>query len=297
PYTTGPLSTGSHQFRVMVTQNAGCESSSNGVTITVVADPNVSVSGSDNGQICVGGTVTMTANVTGGAGTTNYQWQFNNSGTWTNVGTNQNTYTTPVLNTVGNYQYRVMISQNSGCEATSVPFAVNVVADPTVSASAEQTTICDGGSAVLTANVSGGAGIANFQWQQFISGSWQNIGGANTNPYTTAALTTGSYQYRVVVTQNAGCQTSSDGVTITVVNDPTVEVTGTDGGQICTGGSVLLTANVTGGAGNTNYQWQQLIGATWTNVGTNQSTYNTGTLGSVGNFQYRVLVTQNSGCS
>src|SRR5690606_16891066 len=115
---------------------------------------------------------------------------------------------------------------------------------------------------VLTANVTGGAGTASFQWQRFISGSWQNIGGANTNPYITDALSTGSHQFRVVVTQNAGCESSSNGVTISVLDGPAADISGSDNGQICAGGTVLLTANVTGGAGTPNFQWQFNSGGT-----------------------------------
>src|SRR5690606_9994573 len=164
---------------------------------------------------------------------------------------------------VGTHQFRVIVTQNSGCSATSTSFVITAVADPSVTVAAAQSTICDGGMAMLTATVSGGTGASNFQWQQLISGTWTNVG-SNQATYTSGALTTGTYTYRVVVTQNAGCEVASANAVITVVTDPTVSVTANDN-TICDGGTAILTATVSGGAGSASYQWQQLVSGNWTN--------------------------------
>src|SRR5690606_22421841 len=130
---------------------------------------------------------------------------------------------------------------------TSASSSITVVGDPTVSVSAEANTICDGGMAMLTATVSGGTGASSYQWQQLISGTWTNVG-TNQSTYTSGALSTGTYTYRVVVTQAEGCETASAAAAILVVSDPAISINLEDD-EICTGGSVTLTAVVTGGAG------------------------------------------------
>ena len=83
------MTTGTHTYRVLVTQDAGCFVQSSDQVITVADDPTVGIS-TVNPNICEGGTALLSATVTGGAGTSNYQWQYNDAGTWTNVGTDQN---------------------------------------------------------------------------------------------------------------------------------------------------------------------------------------------------------------
>lgn len=291
-YLAGPLSNGTIQYRVILTQDAGCQATSAAVTITIGDGPSIDIDADDE-DICVGGTVTFTANVTGGSGNESYQWQQLISGIWTNVGADQNTYTSNPLNTIGDHFFRVIVTQNSGCTATSSTMTISVVGDPVVTVQAVESSICTGGSAVINAMVTGGAGASHYQWQQFVGGIWTNVG-TDQSSYTSGALTNGTYQYRVIVTQDAGCSTTSAGTTVTVVNDPGVSIS-TGDMEICEGGSAFLTANVTGGAGTANFQWQQLISGIWTNVGANQNTYTTNPL-SLGTHQFRVIVTQNSGC-
>src|SRR5687768_6548756 len=285
-YTTPVLNTsGTYNYRVIVTQDAGCQTITT-QDIIVVGDPTVTVT-VDDASICTGGVANLTAVVTGGAGTNNYQWQYNNAGTWTNVGTNQNTYQTPV-HPVGTHEYRVIVTQNNGCVNSSTGTAsITVVADPTITVTANDASICNGGTALLTGTVSGGNGTSHYQWQFNNAGTWENVG-ADQNTYTTPALATGTYSYRVLVTQDAGCAVQSADFTVTAVDDPIASIS-TDQSNICTGGTSLLTATVTGGSGTTVYQWQWNNAGTWTNVGSNQNTYLTAVLNTPGTFSYRVL--------
>src|SRR5690606_26618727 len=162
-FATPVLPVGTYEYRVLVTQDAGCAATSASIAISVVDDPTVTINAS-SASICVGGEAVLTATVNGGAGTANYQWQQLVSGVWTNVGTNQSTYTA-MPGSTGTFQYRVTVTQNSGCQVTSASSSITVVGDPTVSVSAEANTICDGGMAMLTATVSGGTGASSYQWQ------------------------------------------------------------------------------------------------------------------------------------
>ena len=226
--------------------------------ITVSDDPEVTVVTSDM-NICEGGTTTFTASISGGVGNNAIQWQEEvTSNNWQDIsGANALIYTTPVL-AIGVYNYRVQIEQDAGCFATSAPNAVIVVADPVVSISSDYTDICDGGIATLTANVSGGTGTTLYQWQSDPGSGWQNIGGETNSTYTTPTLTVGVYPYRVVISQDPGCDIASSQFDLNVTADPSVSVTADDI-DICAGGIVTLVGEINGGAGLNTFQWQEEI--------------------------------------
>ena len=291
PHTVTYSSTGVKTISLTVTDNIGT-TSVRSYDINVLTATGISISIND-ASICAGGTALLTAVVTGGSVSV-YQWQQLIASVWTNVGTNQNTYTTPAL-AAGTYTYRVIGDPGTSCAAVSPNAVVTVAADPTVSIAANDLSICDGGTTTFTATVSGGNGTSVYQWQYNNSGTWTNVG-TNSNVYTTPTLTPGSYVYRLLVTQDAGCAVQSADQTVTVVADPTVSVAVTNP-SICVGGSTTLTATPSGGNGTTNYQWQELVGAVWGNVGTNSNVYTTPTLNTAGTYTYRVLITQDNGCS
>ena len=117
---------------------------------------------------------TFTASVVGGSGTPVFQWQLDNAGSWTNVGTDSSIYATLAL--TGVYDYRVIISQNNGCGDTSNVVTLTVFDDPTVNVTLNDATICVGGTTVLTANVTGGTSAVTFQWQSSPDNAvWTNV--------------------------------------------------------------------------------------------------------------------------
>ena len=65
---------------------------------TIINRPAITITGPSNASICTGGTQTLVVSASGGTGLFNYQWQYNN-GSWTNIGGNSDTYTTPALTT------------------------------------------------------------------------------------------------------------------------------------------------------------------------------------------------------
>jgi FtsP/CotA-like multicopper oxidase with cupredoxin domain len=133
--------------------------------------------------------------------------------------------------------------------------------------------ICDGGTATFTSNVSGGSGMNHYSWQIEIESTWGDIFGADQSTYTTDELPEGTYTYRVLVTQDAGCETLSNEVTVCVVPDPVV-VDAIDETSVCEGGVASLQSVVTGGTGTTHYQWQFLFEGEWIDVfGGNSADY------------------------
>jgi hypothetical protein len=292
PFTVTYSSAGTRTITLTVTDGAGVISTRSYI-INVQTTPSISISVND-ATICDGGTATLTAIVSGGTISV-YQWQQLVSSVWTNIGSNQNTYTTPNL-TTGTYTYRVIGNPGTPCVSISPNAIITVAADPTVSISSTGLSLCDGGTTTFTATVSGGNGTTNYQWQQFTGSSWTNVG-TNSNVYTTPVLTIGTYTYRLLISQDAGCAAQSADQIVTVSADPSVSVSANNP-EICVGGSATITATVTGGSGTSTYQWQFSPDNTaWSNVGTNSNIYNTPVINTAGTYYYRVIVTQNPGCS
>ncbi|MDX1406676.1 MAG: hypothetical protein R3330_01050, partial [Saprospiraceae bacterium] len=190
PFTVEYSSSGVKTVSLTVTDAVGTTSVYT-ENITVNDNPTVSVTADDQ-TICDGGVAVLTANVSGaGSGDTTFQWQYNDVGGagWTNVGSDQDTYTTPTL-TPGTYEYRVIVTRGTGCEGTSTPITVTVLSDPTVSITPSATSYCEGQTALLTANVSGGTGTTTYQWQYNDTGGggWTNVG-TNSSTYTTPVHT------------------------------------------------------------------------------------------------------------
>jgi putative AlgH/UPF0301 family transcriptional regulator len=296
-YTTLPLPVGTFNYQVVVTQNSGCGVTSGSTTVTVYADPIVTAT-SDVNEICADGTALLTASISGGTGSASYQWQFEAAENfWVDIpSANQMTYTTTSLS-VGSYDYRVLVTQNSGCGDTSNITTITVLPDPTVSVEADVLEVCDGGSATITATVNGGTGLASYQWQAEVSEDvWVDIPGANQLIFNTSSLEVGTHTYRIIITQNSGCGVTSAETSINVIADPVVTITG-NSTQICDQGVVDFTSDLTGGTGTTIYQWQrEIIANVWADIpGANFSIYTTEPL-TVGMYNYRLIVSQNSGC-
>jgi hypothetical protein len=154
----------------------------------------------------VGGVATLTATVTNGNGTNSFQWQQNISGTWTNIGGNTASLTTPVLTTTT--IFRLIVTQSTiGCQATSNDVTINVVADPSVSVVTTAPTVCVGGNITLSATPTGGTGTCTVQWESSLNGgaSWSPIDGATGNTYNTTMSTGLKYRAQLSCTGNGCC--------------------------------------------------------------------------------------------
>jgi protocatechuate 3,4-dioxygenase beta subunit len=296
-FNTGALPAGSYAYRLFVENGTGCNVTSNTFTITSAEHPVVTITAANN-PICAGGNVAQfSSTVTGGFGSNTYQWQYNNPGTgWGNIGSNSANYSVSLP--LGTFEYRLIVTQTSGCITVSDSYFMVVVPDPTVTASVDIASICVGGSATVTATVTNGSPAITFQWYSgpATNGPWTLISGATSSTYAVPSSSTGSTWYRVNTTDpNSGCSDPfSNSVQVTVVADPVVTISTMDD-IYCSGETIQMTATVTGGTGTPHFMWQSYDGSTWSNVGTDQSTFNPGTLAQ-GNYQYRVTVTQASGC-
>jgi hypothetical protein len=299
-YTTSEFLLGnSYDYYVVVTSSfSGCYVQSSTVPANVVAAPSVAIQGANT--VCEGGNLTLNAFVTGGVEGADYIYTW----TWTGAGngtaqTNVPTYV-PVLpaNDVATpYYFTVTISRpdNTGCSATSAAHEINVLAVPTVSVTADNAYVCQGGDVTLTAHVSP-VGAYNYVWT--INGQQQAVNAATV---TTSMPTVGTVNATVVVSAanaSASCSASASlAVPVQVVAAPSVTISA-DHTAMCVGGTTTLTANVTSNGnipGEFNYQWAingiEVEGAV-------ASTF-VQPLNAAGNYTYTLRVSQNNnlGCN
>lgn len=198
--TTATLPVGTTATVRWVIDRNGCQSSDEQI-LTNGLNPTVSISGTNT--VCTGGNSILTANVSA-TETTTIQWQQFIGSTWTNVGTNSTTYTTP--NLTANTNFRTLVTNATTNCSTTTNYTVSVVADPSVSVVTTISNVCIGGGVTLTATPSGGTGTCTLQWQSSPNGTtWTDISGATNASYTPANLTN-STRYRAQIScSGSGC--------------------------------------------------------------------------------------------
>jgi protocatechuate 3,4-dioxygenase beta subunit len=290
-FVTDPLSvTTWYRLFIYATENGCDDIFTNTVAVNVVPDPVLTTSGDQS--VCIGGLVTMDVTVSGGVGTNAYQWQVLN-GSWSNIPSGNGPSYATVFTQLGAFEYRVIVTQGIGCQTVSAPLTVTVIDDPEATIAASATTICNGGTVTIVATVDGASGTSTFQWQQFISGAWNDVG-PNNDTFITPVLTNGTYNYRLVFSQGSGCSDESNSVSIQVLSDPTATINGDN--NICEGETVTLTSNVSGGAPPFNYHWQILVAGNWVDEGATTGTYITPAL-PAGTHSYRLFIENSVGCN
>ncbi|MCA6449595.1 MAG: gliding motility-associated C-terminal domain-containing protein [Chitinophagaceae bacterium] len=196
-------------------------------TIRVYTTPAMAVSITPNNPaICSGASTALNASVTGGNPPYTYAWSTGASSTGITI------------NTIGSYS--VTVSDNTtGCAAitqTATVTAAPTPAAPTVSG----VFICAGNNTTLTANAPGGT----YEWFNAASGGTLLGTGSSFNTPVLNSTTT----YYVQTTVN-GCVSARTAVTVTV--NPIPAAPTANGGSLCVGNSLTLTATAPGGT----YAW------------------------------------------
>lgn len=251
--------------------NGGSVAVSNAVSLVLTpfsAPSTVKIGFTGPGSVCVPETIpffvtTPAASISGLA----YQWNRNGSPI---TGATSLNY---IASAPGAYSFTV--SNSSGCALTSVAKTVNVKQTPVSTITAlGSTTFCGGGSVVIVAQ---GGPNYTYKWLR------DDTVAVSGNPGYTAKVQ-GKY---VLITKLFDCADTSTPVFVTVLPSPAAQVTSNDPVTFCAGGSALLQASPAG-SGFT-YQWQKgntpLPGAT------------TGSYVSNVSAGFKVLVTDNNGCS
>jgi hypothetical protein len=254
--SVNPTTTTTYWVRIIGT-TAPCTANTSGVTGVVnVSNPSTAPTGITTGTICNGSSILLTA--TGGVlGTSaTYEW-----GTGATVGSSViGTTAVPTLTvsptTTTTYWVRI-IGTTAPCAATTtgVTGVVTVNNPSTAPTSITTGSICNGSSITLTANGGVLGTGATYQWGTGATVGSSIIGTTAVPTLSVNPTTTTTYWVRIIGT-TAPCTANTSGVTAVVtVSNPSTQVTSVNGGTICNGGSILLTA--TGGVLGTSatYEW------------------------------------------
>lgn len=220
-----------------------------------------------NGTACSGGSVNLTANVSGGSGTMNYTWHYYNANTgfWMPIYSWTGSDVTPFtdVNSASPSQtrdYRITVSnaQNASCTASAV-MTVTIIPDPVITITSTNVTCNGDNDGTATATISGGLPLNyGFNWY-----SDDNIS-SNNNPSGDGTLSvTGLFPSDWVINTTAspsyGCYASAS-VTIT---EPEVLVANSTASAILCNGD-LSTIEVSAEGGTAPYDgvgtFQELAG-------------------------------------
>ena len=195
-------------YSVTATAN-NCTSAAGTVNVTVNLTP--VISSASNSPVCNGHTLNFTTtNSVSGA---TYTWSGPNSFT--------SAVQNPSINSAAFSDSGVYIvtATVNGCTSNSVSDTVTILpvpGAPSVTASANFTTINTGQSVTFTANVTNGGSTPVYQW--FKNGT--NIPGATSSPYITSAIVNGDV-FDVKVSSSLPCAfpdtAGSNGITIAVI--------------------------------------------------------------------------------
>ncbi|MDD3630554.1 MAG: PKD domain-containing protein [Bacteroidales bacterium] len=230
-------------YTVTGSSGVGCSNTAT-VTVTVSSSPTINVTASPS-SICSGDTSVLTA-----SGASSYSWSTGDS--------TESITVTPASNTT----YTVTGSNGVGCSNTAT-VTVTVGSLTTINVIASPSSICLGGTSVLTAS-----GASTYSW---------STGGSTSSITVTPSVTT---TYTVTGSSGVGCSNTAT-VTVTVGSLPTINYTTTQSHCGQSDGNIIT--NVTSGIPPYVYQWSN--GASSPN------------LNNISAGNYNLTVTDNNGCS
>ena len=258
-------------YTLTVTGSNGC-SRSDTVTVTQEIDVPVVSATSDGMLTCANQQVTLTSDVTGGAGPFSYAWM--GAG-----GASIGTTASVDVSAPGTYTVTVT-STRSGCSASDTVVVTQDIEAPVVNATSDGMLTCANQQVNLTADVTGGSAPFCYTW---LDPSGEPVGTAASVDVSAP----GTYTVTVTSTQS-GCSASDTVVVTQDIEAPVVDAT-SDGVLTCADQQVNLTADVTGGSAPFCYTWLDPSGEL---IGTAASV----DVSAPGTYTVTVTSTQ-SGCS
>jgi Ca2+-binding RTX toxin-like protein len=262
-----------HELRAVATfvDDTGQTVSASSNATAAVTDIAPTLSVTINGTAQEGQTLAAVAVANDADAVVTYQWQSLAGTTWSNIsGATASTYVVTEANET--HQLRVIAtsadSDGGGASATSAATAAVTDIAPTLSATVSGTAQ-EGQTLTATAVANDGDAVVKYQWQSLSGSTWSNISGATASTYKVAEATEGQ-QLRVVATSTDGdgSGTTATSAATAAIIDVTPTLTVSISGTAAEGSTLTAAAHVTGDSdgGTTTYQWQSLIGGTWTNI-------------------------------
>ncbi len=240
---------------------AGCSDVILTNTPNVMVNPlqNPSASVTAISPVCLNSSSTVTIAATNGISYTVRDQSNTILGTKTATATGNLAITTSALTSTSPYTLSIMASI-PGCAnvalTTTPVVTTNASIVPSVAITTPTTTICAGALATFTANPTNGGTTPGYQWR--INGA--NVVGATGSTFSSSTLTNND-AISVVMTSVAACASpataTSTNVTVVVNNTitPSVNITSSASGAICSGTSVTFTATTTNGGTAPGIQW------------------------------------------
>jgi hypothetical protein len=286
--TVNPDSTGTYTYVVVVTDAHGCQSTSS-IVITVDPQPNIYTT-SGGGSYCAGGAgfpILLSNSQTG----VSYQLVYNSG---TNIGAPIAGTGFPISfpNQTIAGTYTIVATSANGCVVDMSGSAVIIVnSNPTADAGADQSIVtCPSDSVRLggSPTATGGSGIYSYLWSPDLGLTpTNNI----ANPYVKGISSTTTYT--IVVTDSNGCTATDQIIITTVPSNIAVSISASGSTSWChlSGGSVVFSANITGGTGPYTYTW------TGTSITPTSGASATANPQIAGSYSYTLQVTDSKGCS
>jgi hypothetical protein len=248
-------------YVLTVTDATGCVSNNApSATVTVNTIPPAPTAGND-GPVCVGGTLQLTASTIAGA---TYAWAGPNGFT----STLQNPAIVGVTPANAGL-YSVMVAV-SGCESTAATTTVAVRALPTATVSGTAT-ICQGSSTDIAATLTG-VGPWTLTWSDGL------VQSAGASPATRSVQPSSTTTYTVTSVSDAHCIGTGSGDAVVTVGLP-VDAPVVTAPLFAAVGATGLAASVDDHAGST-YAWTLTGGTIASGQGTAAITFNSGTPGA-----------------
>lgn len=228
------FATAPNTVRLKVSNSCGTDDTT--FTITAIATVSTVIAPLKS-TICSANDFSFTYTQTSSGDSLNYFWDFDNGNTSTSPTPGPQTFLNP-----GTYKPKLIVSNSCGSDTSIASLTVYPVPLAPV---ANDTTICVGTSATLTASGSSGA---KYEWFDAPGGTMLSVGAT----YKTPVLTQNTTYY--VQSTVLDCTSPMKAVKVTVKALPLPPTVTND--TICAGDSTILTASGTAGNG---FQWYSAL--------------------------------------
>lgn len=274
------------------------------VTIEDTPTPTARIIGGGT-TVYKGATVNLTCDASVAKGKLTYKWQYKTpTGTvWIDAGDTDNAATFKP-SSAGTWNYRCQVTNTlngyTKNATASTTVTVNDTPTPTVIGPVGGGTVYMGGTTKLSVTASSTSGTISYQWQSSTdNATWSDVSGATSKTMSPKNDKTGTYYYRVVVTNTLNGYTksvNSDSVSVTVNATPSPSISSQsvdDATYYVNAQAQQMSCNATSASGSVSYQWQSSANGSsgWTNIsGQTGKTYTPPT-GAAGTTWYRCQIT------
>lgn len=273
-----------NNYNIIIQDANGCESNGNSITINNGGAPSKPSVSSASNTICEG-SANPAFNATGsGIGTLNWYNTF--PGSVIQTGNNY----TPTVTNPGAYNYYVVEDVN-GCASDTATVTLSINTGAQLTLTATDTSLCEGSSFNLTADVSTGS-ATSVTWSSATGGSFTNATQLNTayQPSTTD-INNGSIVISAITNDPSGpCVAISKNISLTILAAPVKPNLSASAGTVCEGDAATIT--VLNAQANTSYD--VFIDTLSSSIGIANPAFSfTATNDTI----FYILATNNNGCS